>query len=135
MQMRSVRHRNLYRWRASGAVRARFLLRLLRQERSGNVLYGWFYGWLWLTVSHLVVRTKHLMALSPCAAAKILVQFTGWVFCVREDSNFSFFFLFSSYSCSHIRREMCCLSLWVSFLDDTSVSHSNAYTWKGSDLG
>lgn len=127
MQMHPVRYQNFYKWRASGAV-------LLERGFCSGCSYGWLYGCLWLTVLHLVVRTKHLMALCPCAAAKVLLQFTGSVFCFREDNNFSFFFLFSSYSCSHIRREMCCLPLWVSFLDDTSVSRSNAYKWKGSDL-
>lgn len=43
------------------------------------------------------------------------------VFCFREDNHFCFSSLFSHYSCGQIRIQMCCLPLWVSFLNDINV--------------
>lgn len=63
-----------------------------------------------LTLSDLVIRSKHLMALCPCAAGKnILAIYWLSVFCFREKNKISTF-------CSPVipvamLEEICCLPL------------------------
>lgn len=133
MQMYPVRHQNLYKRRASVAV---VLDRSLCSDKRGE---GVYFVWtvLWLSVPQcLRSRDENLAShglVFLCCCKDILAIHWLSVFCFREE-NFSFFSLFSSYSSHRIRREKCCLALWVSILDDTSVFPSNAYRWKGSDL-